>query len=87
MKKYEIVIHKIGEKLVKETYARDSNGNLIYVEDYESDLFPMNYPEKEIYELNHSEDYEKVKSPFEGRYLYGRYINMSHRVKDEINRF
>ena len=87
MKKYEIVIHKIGGKFIKETYARDSDGSLIFVDDYEADSIPMNYSEKEIYELNHSQDYEKVKSPFEGRYLYGRYINMSHRVKDEINRF
>jgi hypothetical protein len=87
MKRYEIVIHRVGNKFTKETYSRDSNGSLIFVDDYEADSIPMNYSEKEIYELNHSHDYEKVKSPFGGRYLYGRYINISQRVKDEINRF
>ena len=87
MKRYEIVIHHIGGKYVKEVYWRSSGGTLGLVSEEEAAQIPMNYPEKEVFELHHSADCERVKSPFDGKYLYGRYINISSRISDEINRF
>ena len=91
MKKYEIVIHYNGT-YTKEVYSRDKRGNLVYVTDIEAQKIPNDYENKEIYELIHSSDYKKVKSPFIGDdgkniFLYGRYINISSRISDEKNRF
>lgn len=88
MKAYEIVVHNFENKrYVKEVYSRESNGQLSLVEDSEADQIPMNYENRIVVELHHSLDYERVKSPFNGKLLYGRYINVSNRVSDSINRF
>lgn len=92
MKKYEIVIHNIDGRYTKEVYSRDKRGNLVYVTDIEAQKIPNDYENKEVYELIHSSDYKKVKSPFTGEdgkniFLYGRYINISSRISDEKNRF
>ena len=92
MKKYEIIIHNIGGKYFKEVYYRNSNGNLILVPEEEANKIPNNYENKDVYELIHRLDYERIKSPFVGSdgkniFLYGRYINISSRISDEKNRF
>jgi hypothetical protein len=92
MKRYEIVIHNIGGRYIKEVYSRDSQNNLTFVNEEEANKIPNNYENKEVYELIHSSDYKKVKSPFTGEdgkkiYLFGRYINISCRIPDEKNRF
>lgn len=92
MKKYEIVMHSVGGKYFKEVYSRDSQNNLTFVNEEEANKIPNDYENKEVYELIHSSEYKMVKSPFIGEdgkniFLYGRYINISSRIKDEINRF
>ena len=92
MKKYEIVIHNINGRYTKEVYSRDSQNNLTFVNEEEANKIPNNYENKDIHELIHNLDYEKVKSPFVGVdgkniFLYGRYINISSRISDEKNRF
>lgn len=92
MKKYEIVIHNIDGRYIKEVYSRDSQNNLTFVNEDEASKIPNDYENKEVYELIHSSDYKKVKSPFTGEdgkniFLYGRYINISSRISDEKNRF
>lgn len=92
MKKYEIVIHNINGKYIKEVYSRDSQNNLTFVNEEEANKIPNNYKNKDVYELIHHLDYERVKSPFVGAdgkniFLYGRYINISSRISDEKNRF
>lgn len=92
MKKYEIVIHNIDGRYTKEVYSRDSQNNLTFVNEEEANKIPNNYENKDVYELIHHLDYERVKSPFVGDdgkniFLYGRYINISSRISDEKNRF
>ena len=92
MKKYEIVIHNIDGRYIKEVYSRDSQNNLTFVNEEEANKIPNNYENKDVYELIHPLDYKKVKSPFVGYdgkniFLYGRYINISSRISDEKNRF
>ena len=86
-KHYEIVVHRVNGKYYNEVYCRNKDNTLSYVDEFEADRIPNDYPFKEIYELSHPDNYEKVKSPFNGKMLYGRYINISTRIKDEINRF
>ena len=92
MKKYEIVIHNIDGRYIKEVYSRDSQNNLTFVNEEEANKIPNNYENKDVHELIHRLDYERVKSPFVGSdgkniFLYGRYINISSRISDEKNRF
>lgn len=92
---YEIVVHTFyGKKpmYVNEVYKRMGTGELRFVHEDEASRIPNNHPNKEIFELMHSENYEKVKSPFkdengEDLYLYGRYINISSRRSDPDARF
>ena len=93
--KYEIVVHTFYNKepmYVNEVYKRMDTGELRFVYKDEANKIPNNHPNKEVFELVHSENYEKVKSPFkdensEDLYLYGRYINISNRRNDCDARF
>jgi hypothetical protein len=88
---YEVVHHYIKDEIIMEVYSRsEHSNNLEYIKDYSN--IPFGIVSKELHELRHSDNYKKVKSPFKDDngddiYLYGRYINISNRIKDEINRF
>ena len=89
MKKYEVVVHQVGDKYINEYYVRNKNSlNHITQEDF--------YKEADgdysIYEMKHSSSYEKIKPPYKDEkgndiYLYGRYTNISSRLSEFEARF
>lgn len=89
MKKYEVVVHQIGDKHINEYYVRSKN-SLNYIT--QEDFYKKSNGDYSIYEMKHSSSYEKIKSPYKDEkgndiYLYGRYANISSRLSESEARF
>ena len=89
MKHYEVVVHQVGEKYICEYYVRNNN-SLNYIT--QEDFYREADGDYSIYEMKHSSNYEKIKSPYKDEkgndlYLYGRYANISSRLSEFEARF
>ena len=86
MKRIQLVIHRIDNKYYNEYYEYNTTtGDMKFIPIREGQKYHTD--DLDIYELYHGKEYSKVKSPYNGLMLYGRYINISSRISDEIARF
>ena len=86
---YRVVVHNFeNEKFVNEYYKLNIDGTIfsLVTEPDEIDAI-FKTENKDVVELYHHKDYEKVVSKELGVLLYGAYINISNRIPDSINRF
>ena len=91
MKKFECVVHNFREL--------NEEDNVQYINEYykvvngkrylsnADEYYDSSKEDRVILELVHNKDYKKVVSPYNGVMLYGRFINISSRMKDEEARF
>lgn len=87
MKIFECIVHNFKGANIQyvNEYYKVINGNR-YLSDAE-EYSASNKEDRVILELVHNKDYKKVASPYNGVMLYGRFINISSRMKDEEARF
>jgi len=87
--KYRVVVHNFENKrFVNEYYKLDANRSVLSVVIDDNEIQKIfKTSEKDVIELYHHNDYEKVYSKNLDMYLYGAYVNISNRIPDEINRF
>ena len=90
MKNIRIVMHKIKGRYINEYYLLDHNQDITrLLSNSEAEMLRngIDYSSDDVYELNHADDYEKIKSPFNGEMLYGAYVFIGSRPDKYGSRF
>ena len=87
MKTFECIVHNFKGSNIQyiNEYYKVVNGKR-YLSDAE-EYSASKKEDRAVFELIHNKDYKKVVSPYNGVMLYGRFINISSRMKDEKARF